>query len=145
MTPDIVTATALLYVLPFMIIGAIHAFYKWTIYKKIKNTGIAGFGRLFSCGRSYLIGAEKFNPIIEFYYNEQHYKILAMGFYGKPPCEVGDEIAILFSEKYPKSVVIKDMDMQPGYIFWILFFFAICAAIVLYYVYSLLAYSVNAF
>ena len=138
-------ATALLYLLPILLIGVIHAFYRWNIYRKIKNTGVVGYGRLISCEGTFIPKAlaVKYNPVIEFYYAEQRYEILAMGTFSTPPSEVGDEIAILFLEKYPKSVVIRDRDMQPGYIFWILFYLALCASILLYYGHSLWLYSMG--
>lgn len=104
----------------------IFTFYRLTVYRKIRRTGVAGYGRLLSCGNSYLTSMVRVHPVIEFYYAKQRYEITAMGFWGKCPCEVGEEIAILFLEKHPKSVVIKDIDMQPAFIFMIAVNFALC-------------------
>jgi hypothetical protein len=104
------------------------------VYRKIRKIGVAGFGRLVSCKKRYALSIlslllPEYNPIIEFYYADKRYEIRAMGFFRFPPGEVGDEIAIIFSEEYFDKVVITDKDMLGNYIVRIICGFASCAYI----------------
>jgi len=129
--------------LPAFIIAAIYTAYSWTVYNKIKRIGVAGFGRLISCKRKYSTRISMmlphYAPIVEFYYAEKRYEIRAMGsFVTSPPAEVGDEIAIIFSEEYfGKVVIVRDESILERYITKFLFYLILCVAIPLYLVFLL--------
>ena len=102
---------------PLVIAKIIYDIYNWVMYRKVKKTGVTGFGRLISCEHSqsfniiYSRVVTEYDPIIEFDYGGKRYKLRAMGRFDVWPCEIGDEIAIIFSEKYPTKVVV-DRDIR---------------------------------
>ena len=119
---------------PVALAGIIYTLYNWIVYRKIKESGVAGYGRLISCKRYYAsptnILIPRYDPIIEFYYAEKRYEIRAMGSFGRPPVKVGEEIAILFLEKYTRKVIISSKDMNIYYALLISFCLALCIGVV---------------
>ena len=107
---------------------------QWTIYKKIRKTGIQGYGRLISCKRNFFTHGgiaiiPRYSPIIEFCYADKRYEMRAMGSFGVRPGKVGDEIAIIFSEEYPDKVVVVNRHILNSHIAEILLYLALGAVI----------------
>jgi len=95
-----------------IIISILHAVYNRNVYKKIKERGVAGFGRIISCERKHFnfiysaIFAE-YEPIVEFFFEEKRYKAQGIGRFDIPPGKIGDEVEIVFFEEYPGTVIIS--------------------------------------
>ena len=110
---DMPNGTWLLIFFIMLVLLAIFSIRHRHIYKKIRNTGVHGFGRVISCKRSFLTTGgiaviPRYTPIIAFEYNGKHYEMEAMGSFGVRHGKAGDEIAIIFSEEYPDKVVLKN-------------------------------------
>ena len=120
---------------PITFIATLYVVYSWFVYREIKRTGVVGFGRIISCDRKhydpvYTVIVAHYEPIIGFSYAEKHYEMRPMGsFLISPPGKVGDEVPIIFCEKYPSKVVmIRDKNILESYAALILFCLAMCVA-----------------
>ena len=126
---SIAASMAILFV-PFLTLLIILLIREQIIYRKIRKTGIAGFGRLISCKRNYFVGIRvailpQYDPIIEFYYAEKRYEMRALGHFGVRPGKVGDEIAIIFWEEHPDKVIIRDKHILDSHIVEVLLYLTI--------------------
>jgi len=120
---------------PITVSYTLYVAYSWVLYLKIKKTGTLGYGRIIRCKRKYYNPIytriiAHYEPIIRFTYAEKRYQMRPMGsFLISPPGEVGDEVAIIFCEKYPKKVImIRKKNILESYITLLLFCLGLCAA-----------------
>jgi len=118
---------------PIIIIKAV---YNHNLYKKIKRTGVAGFGRLISCKRIYPTSLSmiipRYSPIIEFYYADKRYELSAIGYFGVQPGRVGEEIAIIFSVEHLDKVIIdKKKHVLDNFLLVFLLYLILCVVIIM--------------
>ena len=99
----------------------IHVVRNKTIYNKIKTSGASSIGRLIGYekksffSRGYVFG---YTPFIEVRYADKHYKVQAVGRFGVRPCEIGEEVEVIFSHEHSdKAILVKDRHILDSYIF----------------------------
>jgi len=109
----------------------------WWKYNKIHKEGSKGIGRLISCKRKYTghhsFFVPHYEPVVEFYIGEKRYELQAMGnFLLRPPGKEGEEISIIFLNKYSDKVVIeREKNIKESYPISFFFHLLACVAIIL--------------
>jgi len=108
---------------------------KWKTHNEIKNKGEKGYGRLLSCKRAYYTKwsflIPHYEPIIEFIYADQTYRLRAMGRFMLEPI-IAHEVGIVYYEKYPDNVVIiRKEKLIDRFIIEVMFYLLICIVLVL--------------
>lgn len=105
--------------------------YIWITHYAIRKNGIVGTGILTKCKRIIkgmnLRIVPDYDTRVMFYIENQKKELRPLGIFYKPIADVGDEISIIYWERYSEKVIINDDD---GYwkkyllsmIFWTAFF-----------------------
>ena len=141
--------TIMLY--PAFIIGSIAAIVsrrkKLRIYKRIKETGVVGVGRVATCERGYAsllwmgwlwwLVLPRYKLSVEFYYENQRYVIDVMGKFRTTTAEVGEDIAILFCKTHPYEVIIPNEETEKNLGFEKRFYAIVCAFLIIWTPYSM--------
>jgi len=116
---------------PFTVFMTLRTIYNWAIYLIIKKTGTVNPGLIFSCKKTQQgFGITKhfrFEPIIVFPHSGKRYKLRPMGSFYSSPGNVGDKVEVIFSEKYPKKVVmVREERGLESYLIQALALIAVC-------------------
>jgi len=117
---------------PFTVFITLRTIYNWIIYLIIKKTGEVSPGLIFSCKKTkhrlrLIFVYVTYDPIIVFPHSGKRYKLRPMGIFYSSPGDVGDKVEVIFSERYPKKVVmVRKYRWFESYLVQVLALIAMC-------------------